>query len=73
MNRTVARILNIAIAIAAMFCPIASAELEEKDFTPEFVAQCKAKAEAGDAEGQALYGRAFGMDEVGFCIQHNRE
>ena len=35
------------------------AEPTEKDFTPEFVAQCKVKAEGGDPEGQALYGRAL--------------
>ena len=34
-------------------------EPEQKDYTPEFVAKCKARAEAGDAEGQALYGRAL--------------
>ncbi len=33
--------------------------LSEKDFTPDFVQKCKARAEAGDAEGQALYGRAL--------------
>ncbi len=36
-----------------------AAELEEKDFTPEFVAQCKSRAEAGETDGQALYARAL--------------
>ena len=57
------RIISIFAAMLAC-CGIAlssahAAEPEEKDFTPEFVAQCKSKAEAGDAEGQALYGRAL--------------
>ena len=34
-------------------------EPTEKDFTPEFVAKCKERAEVGDAQGQALYGRAL--------------
>lgn len=48
--------------IAVCFCislQATFAEPEEKDFTPEFVAQCTANAEAGDAEGLALYGRAL--------------
>ena len=36
-----------------------SPRYREKDFTPDFVQKCKARAEAGDAEGQALYGRAL--------------
>lgn len=59
MNWTVAKTLNLVIAVATMFCTVALAELEEKDFTPEFVTQCKRKAKAGDAEGQALYGCAL--------------
>ncbi|MBQ6924128.1 MAG: SEL1-like repeat protein [Kiritimatiellae bacterium] len=48
--------------IAVCFCislQATPAEPEERDFTPEFVAQCKAKAEGGDAEAQAIYGRAL--------------
>ncbi len=48
-----------AVAASILLTPLAKAEPGEKDFTPEFVAQCKAKAEAGDAEGQALYGQAL--------------
>ena len=48
-----------AVAAAILLAPLTKAEPEEKDFTPEFVAACKAKAEAGDAEGMALYGRAL--------------
>ena len=39
--------------------PAGFPEPEQKDYTPEFVAECKARAEAGDAEGQAIYGRAL--------------
>ena len=48
----------------------APTEPEEKDFTPEFVAQCKSKAEAGDAEAQALYGRALSN---GWGVEKNPE
>ena len=34
-------------------------EHREKDFTPEFVSSCRARAAAADAEGQALYGWAL--------------
>lgn len=36
-----------------------STEPKEKDFTPEFVAQCKLKAQAGNAEAQANLGLAL--------------
>ena len=69
MNRTVAKTLTVAMAVAAMFCTITWAEPEKKDFTPEFVAECKAKAEAGDAEGQMLYGRAL-LEGWGVASNH---
>ena len=47
----------IAVCICASLS--ATGEPEEKDFTPDFVAQCKVKAEQGDAEAQAIYGRAL--------------
>lgn len=59
MNRIVTKTINLAMAIAALFSTIVSAELKKKDFTPEFVAECKAKAEAGDADGEMLFGRAL--------------
>lgn len=34
-------------------------EPEEGDYTPDFVEKCKERAEAGDAEGAAFYGRAL--------------
>ena len=45
-------------ATAESAAPI-DTEPTEKDFTPEFIAKCKERAEAGDAQGQALYGRAL--------------
>ena len=63
-------IKHAALAAAILFAPFVKAEPEEKDFTPEFVAQCKAKAEAGDLEGQALYGRALSK---GWGVDRNDE
>lgn len=60
MNRIVAKTISLAMSIVALFSTIVSAEPEEKDFTPEFVAECKAKAETGDAEAQVNYGIALG-------------
>lgn len=48
-----------AIYAATVFAENIVKEPEEKDFTPEFLAQCKDKAEQGDAEAQAIYGTAF--------------
>lgn len=51
--------LKFAAVAAILFATFVKAEPKKEDFTPEFVAQCKAKAETGDAEGQALYGHAL--------------
>ncbi len=48
-----------AIYAATVFAENIVKEPEEKDFTPEFVAQCRARAEAGDAEAQVIYGTAL--------------
>ncbi len=47
------------IYAATVFAENAAKEPEKKDFTPEFVAQCRARAEAGDAEAQVIYGTAL--------------
>ena len=48
-----------AIYAATVFAENAAKEPEKKDFTPEFVAQCRARAEAGDADGMVNYGCAL--------------
>ena len=57
------KLIVSALATIGLFTFIASAALppepEQKDFTPEFVQRCKERAEKGEAEGQALYGRAL--------------
>ena len=58
-----------AIYAATVFAENAAKEPEKKDFTPEFVAQCKAKAEAGDAEAQELYAKAL---ENGWGVERDR-
>ena len=58
--------------IAVCFCISLHATPEEpkkEDFTPDFVAQCKIKAEQGDAEGQAHYGRAL-VGGWGVAVNH---
>ncbi len=55
------RTINLAatasmICAASVFAENSAKEPEEKDFTPEFVAQCKVKAEQGDAEAQCDLG-----------------
>ena len=42
-----------------LFAKFVAATPEERDFTAEFVTQCKVKAETGDAEAQVLYGIAL--------------
>lgn len=49
----------LVISLCIPLCVLADNEPDVKDFTSEFVSQCKAKAKAGDPEGQALYGRAL--------------
>ena len=51
--------LYAAVCAAILFAPLAWAVPEEKDFTPESIAECRAKAEAGNAEGQTLYAYAL--------------
>lgn len=46
--------LGMAISLFA-----AQPEPKEADFTPEYVRQCKERADNGDAEGQVLYGYAL--------------
>ncbi len=60
-TRTVA--LNFSLAVFACIwgacAHVAPRELGEQDFTPAFLAKCKREAEAGDPNGQALYGKAL--------------
>ena len=63
-TRTFAGAMAICLVSSLYATPT---EPEEKDFTPEFVAQCTANAEAGDAEGLALYGRALANGWGVFC------
>ena len=48
-----------AIYAGTSFAENTAKEPEKKDFTPEFVAQCRARAEAGDADGMVNYGCAL--------------
>lgn len=54
---------TLLCAVAAQICSLSFAnlfpELEEKDYTPSLVAEAKRKAEEGDIEQQAIYGRAL--------------
>ena len=59
--RTLARNLTIAVlaCLLGACAHVAPRELGEKDFTPAFLAKCRKEAEAGDPNGQALYGKAL--------------
>ena len=54
---------TLLCAVAVQICSLSFAnplpELDEKDYTPSLVAEAKRKAEEGDIEQQAIYGRAL--------------
>ena len=53
-------VLSIVLAfIGTVAASAHTVESTEKDFTFDFVAKCRDRAEEGDSDGQALYGRAL--------------
>ena len=59
INRSIRVLAAMLVCGELTLISAQNTEPEEKDFTPDFVAQCKVKAEQGDAEAQAIYGRAL--------------